>query len=119
MNYYAPRQIKGADGEPGGWHYTCMNDGRIWAVGDCVEHEAHATKDEAYVCWTNFLLTHRLRLDCREEGVKRPCKFDGCQEWTQHFAEVDMRIFHLCDEHRTAEVVREMFGVAGDAMASW
>lgn len=119
MNYYAARQLMGGDDKLGGWHYTCMNDGKVWAVGDCVEHAPHATKDEAYMCWTNYLLTNRLRLDHTEQGVKRQCKVGGCEEWTQRCAEVDSRIFHLCDEHRTPEVVRELFGVAGDAMASW
>lgn len=119
MNYYQPRQVLGADGQPGGWHYTCRNDSRIWPVGDCAGHPPHATQDEAYECWTNYLLSNRLRLDRQEHDVKRPCKFEGCEEWTQGYAEVDGRIFHLCDEHRTAEVVRQLFGTAGDAVSSW
>lgn len=48
MNYYDARPIK--DGS--GWHYTCMNDGRIWPVGydspiqtcpECNGRSAHVT----------------------------------------------------------------------------
>lgn len=29
MNYYDARELA----DKSGWHYTCMNDGRIWGVG--------------------------------------------------------------------------------------
>lgn len=119
MNYYAAREVKAEGDKPGGWYYSVRNDGQTWRVGDCTEHEPHATKDEAYLCWTNYLLANKTRLDGIDARTKRPCVVKGCDEWTQGYAEVDMRIFYLCDEHRTAEVVRQLFGIAGDAMSSW
>lgn len=36
MNYYQARELRDGDGKGIGlWHYTCMNDGRIWPVGNC------------------------------------------------------------------------------------
>lgn len=57
MNYYQARERK--DG--GGWHFTCMNDGRIWPVGYCRDHEPHETKEAAEVCYLDYLLDHKLR----------------------------------------------------------
>lgn len=40
MNYYEAREIQTKEGQPTGlWHYTCKNDGRIWAVGYCSSKE--------------------------------------------------------------------------------
>lgn len=120
MNYYQPRQVIGEDGEPGGWRYTCRNDNRIWAVGDCAHHDPHATKEEAYECYTAYLLANEVRLDSYEEGVKRKCVApDGCEEWTEHRAMLDCHIWPLCDSHRTPETVAVLFGTVGDSISSW
>jgi hypothetical protein len=34
MNYYAARQLESGP-HAGKWHYTCMNDGAVWAYGAC------------------------------------------------------------------------------------
>ena len=118
MNYYQPRQIL-KDGQPDGWHYTCQNDGRIWAVGDCADHEPHATEAEAYDCYTGYLLNNKLRLDGFEEGVQRPCAAAGCGEWTQARAYLDVQSWPLCDSHRTKDVMAVLFGTVGNVISSW
>lgn len=36
MNYFQAREITDQDGNPAGrWHYTGMNDGRVWPAGYC------------------------------------------------------------------------------------
>lgn len=116
MNYYDARPL--ADG--GGWHYTCRNDGNVWPVGYCTDHPPHPTQEDAYACYTQYLLDHRLRLDGRiEPGTQHTCKVDGCDEWTDRYAEVDLAMWMLCDTHRTRETVAGLFGTAGAAMSSW
>lgn len=120
MNYYDAREKKGTDDAVLGWHYTCMNDGRIWAVGYCSEHEPHATKDEAYECWTRYLLTERLRLDGFDSRAQHRCAAPDCDSWTQHHATVDHSMtWSLCDAHRNADVVAALLGTVGAAMSSW
>lgn len=120
MNYYDAREKKGPDGTPVGWHYTCMNDNRIWAVGYCTEHDPHTTKDEAYECWTRYLLAERLRLDGFDPRTQHQCQAPGCDTWTQYRASVDGSMsWDLCDEHRNAETVAELLGTVGAAVSSW
>ena len=41
MNYDEPREK-----QSGGWHYTRMNDGAVWAIGYCAEHEPHSQQPQ-------------------------------------------------------------------------
>ncbi len=110
MNYYDARELQGPDGQgTGRWHYTCMNDGRIWPIGYCRDHEGHASKQEAYECFKLYCLDHRLRLDGQWADAQHKCVV--CGAWTQKFAEVNHVIFDLCDEHRTREQVAQLFNV--------
>lgn len=75
MNYDQPRQLKS-----GGWHYTTMNDGRVGAIGYCMDHRdtPHATEDEARACYRNYQLEQRTRLD-GTVGHYNPCEApSGC-----------------------------------------
>jgi len=115
MNYYDARELK----DHSGWRYTCMNDGRIWAVGSCAEHAPHPTQVEAYECYTQYLLDNRLRLDGQYPEAQYRCEAPECGAWTQRFAEIDHHLYTLCDEHRTREVVATLLGTVGAAMSSW
>lgn len=57
MNYYRARLLKGPDGkETGIWHYTCMNDGRIWPLGYCKQNNCqHTTPVEASNCYRKYI----------------------------------------------------------------
>lgn len=64
MNYYAPRQLKNpATGQPTGlWHYTCLNDGRVWPIGYCAgKHNRppchHTTELQASQCYRTYIIT--------------------------------------------------------------
>lgn len=85
----------------------------------CYHDDGHETKEKAQECYKLYLLDNRLQLDGTMSGQKRQCEFDGCDVWTQKFAEVSAsRMFVLCDEHRTREVVSGLFEV-GDSMGSY
>lgn len=119
MNYYDARE-KIVDGESVGWHYTSFNRRTgTRAVGTCVDHEPHATKDEAYRCYTEYLLDSQLRLQATERGVKRQCAAADCGEWTEKRASLDISVWVLCDLHRNRETVASLFGTVGQITASW
>lgn len=134
MNYYQARQ-RISDKR---WDFTCMNDRRVWPVGYCadwteytdadyerlpgLEREVketllphrdkfhghgHETAEEACRCYRQFLLDTRVRLDLTHPEYQRKCA--KCGAWTNAAAEVDHEIFDLCDEHRTREVLEELF----------
>lgn len=122
MNYHEPRQVNPDSGRPdaGKWRYTNMNDGRIWPEGYCAEGcPGHDTKDGAYEHQTQYMLDH-ARYDGRMGDVRRKCEAEGCEEWTDAFAQVGhLQMFVLCDEHRTRGVVAGLYGTCGDSFGSW
>ena len=132
MNYYAARQRK-----DGRWDYTCKSDGYISPIGYCSPYrepkvdewfwtpesikgyqaqkefhhsDGHATAEEACKCYKKYLLDTTLRVDCENEDVQYKCEI--CKAWTTHYAIVDgSDTYHLCDEHRTKEIVESLFSV--------
>jgi len=120
VNYDQPRQL--ADGS--GWHYTTRNDDRIHAIGYCwSDHKdkPHATEEEARRCYRDYELNERLRLDVAV-GHWNPCQVpSGCGTLTNREAAIwpDGPSWLLCDEHRTKEVVSELYGpLAGNSVHS-
>ena len=116
MNYDQPRQHK-----DGGWHYTQMNDGRVWPIGYCAQHALHATEDEARRCYRDYELGEMLDLD-RTLGAYNPCEApQGCETLTNRAADIRPMgpLWRLCDEHRTKEVAAALYGeMAGDSVHS-
>lgn len=49
MNYYQARQREGDKR----WDYTCMNDGRIWPIGYCVEYKEFSKDNLAFSHYTD------------------------------------------------------------------
>lgn len=92
---------------------TCSNAGVI-EVEPCPGHD---TKQGAYEHQTQYLLDNKLRLDGQYANAQYHCEI--CQAWTDRFAEIDDRPYTLCDEHRTREVVTELFGTVGDSVSSY
>jgi hypothetical protein len=114
MNYYMPRQ-RDTDKR---WDYTCKNDNRIWPVGYCAGAEGHhATEEEAYQCYTKWLLENRLSLDRKLSGMQLKCEV--CGVYTEKQALVDHTSFTLCETHLTREHVEKLFGTVGDITSSW
>jgi hypothetical protein len=115
VNYDQPRERA----DRSGWHYTQMNDGRVWPIGYCADHAPHATEGEARDCYTRYLLEQRLQLDgMAYADMQRPCEV--CGAWTDKFAEISPwgPSFTLCDEHRTREQFAALFGQVGDSVHS-
>jgi hypothetical protein len=117
MNYDQPRKL--ADGS--GWHYTQMNDHKIWPIGYCADHRdaPHATEDEARRCYRDYELNERLHLD-GTIGHWNPCEYPDCETLTNRAASIDgWTRWLLCDEHRTKECCAELYGeMAGDSVHS-
>lgn len=114
MNYYGARQREGDKK----WDYTCKNDNRVWPVGYCAQSDGghHDTKEDAYKCYTKYLLDNRMRLDRKLSNMQLKCEI--CAVYTEMQAEVDQTAFTLCDEHRTRENVEKLFGTVGDIISS-
>ena len=117
MNYDQPREL-----QSGGFHYTSMNDGRVWPIGYCADHKdaPHPTEDEARACYARYLLEQRTRLDVTL-GNWNPCEAPaGCRTLTNRCAMIGgWTTYRLCDEHRTLDVVAELQGpLAGNSMHS-
>lgn len=106
MNYREARPLK--DGS--GWHMTVRNDGRIRAVGNCVDCKPHKTKENAEECWKEFgkqsFIDKALPKPHKTEpwGPCDVCKHRTPYEYRDPATHAHMR---LCDEHATPEVVRE------------
>lgn len=122
MNYHQPRQVSPSADRPdaGKWRYTYMNenDGAVWPEGYCAECPGHDTKEGAYEHQTQYVLDN-ARYDGKDIRAKRQCRAEGCDEWTQYFAEVDDAIFTLCDAHRNRETLALLYGSVGDSFGSW
>lgn len=143
MNYYAARQRQ-SDSR---WDFTCRNDDRIWPVGYCggwaewtdadearipglqraqekllpfkphFHEDGHETAEQACGCYRRYLLDTRTRYDLSHPEYQRKCA--KCGAWTEAAAEVDHTIFDLCDEHRTREVLEELFDKVGTITSSY
>lgn len=130
MRHYAPRKRQ-TDGK---WDYTCRLDDYIYPVGYCNEYRefntdlihvseseikeyaatkdkhhthGHDTEEEACNCYREYLLDHRLRLGRKWDGAQHQCKV--CGEWTQGYAEIDMKTWDLCDQHNNRTEVEKLF----------
>lgn len=110
MNHYGPRQL-----QAGGWHYTCRNDDVVWPVGDCVNHAAHSTREEACQCYRTYQLSRATLdvvfshwTDCEVCGAptKTGARLDG---WTT---------YALCPTHLTHESVAALTEVPDTSMSS-
>jgi hypothetical protein len=116
MNYDQPRQLK-----EGGWHYTSMNDGRVWPIGYCRDHDGHATEDEARRCYRDYELNECLRLDGGTWANHwQKCDYPGCENLTNKPVMIGgWHRWTLCDEHRTKECCTELYGeTAGNSVHS-
>jgi hypothetical protein len=105
MNYYEARQTKTKTG----WHFTCMNDGAIWPVGYCRDHDPHPTREEAEDCFARYVhddISERSHnwTDCEVEGCERPANKSIA------FRQPLGHSYALCDEHRTPEVALALDG---------
>jgi hypothetical protein len=86
---------------------------------DRYHEEGHETSEEACECYKRYLLDNRVNLEFgTSEDTQHRCEYDGCETWTQKLAMVDHRSYHLCDDHRNVESLRELV-VVGTSMGSY
>lgn len=113
MNYYEARQR--SDGS--GWHYTCENDGQIWPVGYCRDHEPHPTAQEAKDCFRQYLLDD---ISDTTYGDWTGCEV--CDEPTKKGLSTRGPLgqgFPLCDRHRTPAQVEKLTPPVDRIVASY
>lgn len=130
MRHYAPNQRQ----NDGKWDYTCSRDGITHPVGYCSpyrefdtnlihvsesqiqeyaatkdKHHSHGhdTEEEACECYRQYNLDHRLRLNRTWQGEKHECVV--CKEWTQGYAEIDMKTWDLCEQHNNRAEVEKLY----------
>lgn len=131
MNYYRSRQRE-SDHR---WDYTCKQNQKVWPIGYCsgqsvegpnahkYHSDGHATAEEADECYRRYLLDNEIQFSSGEGSrVLHVCQYPGCEEFTAGIAEVGCgpcAIYHLCNEHRTKEVVAELFKGPGLIIASF
>jgi hypothetical protein len=116
MNYYDARQTK----DKAGWHYTCMNDGQIWPVGYCRDHEPHDTQDEARECFRAWLLDNAKYDRPRFSNALYRCDVEGCREFTDGGAtDGHNSPYTLCGQHRNRETLKTLIGPVGQITSSW
>lgn len=103
----------------GTWKYSRMNDGKVWTIGYCVDHNGHKTQQEAEDCYKSYLLDRVLRL---EGGIlsnnKIKCQVSGCEEYSGVTSYIDYDCFVLCPTHRTKEVIATLFDCSGENIHS-
>jgi hypothetical protein len=116
MNYYqASQRIK-----DGIWHYTAMNDHRIWPVGYCADGcLGHATKEEAEDHYQQWRLD-TAHYDGRMSNQQRRCEV--CQAWTDGYASIEpgfATLYILCDDHRNRDELAKLLPSPEMIAASW
>jgi hypothetical protein len=113
MNYYEARKLK--DGS--GWHWTGMNDSQIFPAGNCHEHAAHETREEAERCFRRYLLDGQ-----REESYGDWTGCEICDKPTKKGLTTRPPLgngYPLCDEHRTPETLESLVSAPTQICASY
>ena len=114
MNYYAARQ----NSKTGKWKYVMIGRDATYSVGNCAgdKCQGHDTKEEAEEHHKQYLLDTKLQYFIAQDE-RRKCKI--CGEWTQSRATIDMKVFDLCPEHQTREIVSDLYGGVGESWSSY
>jgi hypothetical protein len=113
MNYYEARKTK--DGK--GWHFTGMNDGRIWPEGYCRDHEPHAERWEAEDCFRAYLLDG---IEDEEYGNWGDCEVCGAPTKKGLTARPPHgNGYRLCDDHRTPDHLAQLMGKPNQIVSSY
>lgn len=79
--------------------------------------DGHATELEARECYREYLLDHNLSLNRTMAGQQMKCKV--CGAWTQKFAEINVQMIVLCEEHNNREEVAKLFEAPSVIWSSW
>lgn len=111
MNYDQARQLVNLT-----WHYTRMNDDRIYPIGYCADHDGHITQKEAEDCYKKYTLDNNLIFGSIDNAQ---FKCEICGVWTSKDALINgWHIYHLCDEHCNRTTVETLYDCSGESMHS-
>jgi hypothetical protein len=96
MNYYEARQTK----DKQFWHWTCMNDGKVWPSTPCTSDCQHKTSEEA----ERHHYDHEVA-SLQTVTFSSAQKCEVCGVWTPKALQTrgGLRASYLCDEHLTKE----------------
>ena len=120
MNYYQARQRETTKR----WDWTCMNDGKVWAVPPCSDHEGgHATAEEAVLHFFAYEVEHLTEHELGTDDEQHRCEWvilggdKRCPNWTTKWLEARGWSGHqfLCDEHRVPSNWAFLNKLSGDA----
>ena len=78
--------------------------------------EGHTSAEEAEACYRDFLLDQELTFNHKSGDAQRKCEI--CEQWTQLYACIDMRIFNLCENHQNRESVEKLFNSISEIWSS-
>jgi hypothetical protein len=76
----------------------------------------HDTKEEAENCYREYLLDQHLKLNREHPDAQIKCAV--CGKWTTLYAEIDMHMWDLCEEHNNREEVEKLFEAPGEIWSS-
>lgn len=79
--------------------------------------DGHATEEEAYACYLEYLLDHQVRFGLTDSGSQHKCKV--CGEWTQKWVDAVYEVIHLCDQHNNRDEVAKLIGPLGEMWSSY
>lgn len=108
MEIYQAREKINDDGSPSGlFHYTVANGSgkTVYPVGYCANDcPGHATAEEAEEHYRQFELDN---VHFNENPTEqRRCQV--CGEWTQGVGYTHWKVFYLCLNHQTRDVVDQL-----------
>ena len=86
---------------------------------DKYHRDGHATRDEAYACYTTYMLDQRTRLDqIREDDAHPRCAAEGCVRLSSATVSIGgWPRFSVCSAHQTRETLESLYH-AGDSWES-
>ena len=119
MNYYEAREIQGVGGKPSGlYRFTCMSDGKIWAVGRCAgDCPGHPTKEEACEHYRQGLIhDSEWKLETMHDKQER-CEV--CGSWTQEVMRSAHYRFVLCQRHQGMGFIESVMPKVGSIVSSY
>ncbi len=85
-----------------------LENARIRPFAHKYHDDGHGTADEACDCYREYLLDQRLQLhpSSKDAEVLRKCTV--CGVYTSGYAELQMSVWWLCDEHRSRDEVEKL-----------
>jgi len=105
-----------------GYHMTNHRSGSTLAIGYCVNHEPHDTKEEAMECWREYQLEEHYDQDKWAHHNKQRDECAVCGEWARYRYQPAAYswLFPIwaCEDHKNKETMKLEFN-PGPGCASY